>query len=262
MQVTKIVQEIGNGGHIYLPKEMIGQKVVITLTTKTIKEIEEQVLGILRPYLKDIEGIYLYGSYARGESTPESDIDILVVTTKKVKLPQRINEYGLVIATEEEIKKTIQNNAVLILPILKEAMPILNQKLIEKYKTSKLTKKNTRWYIETTQSSLSINKTSIDENDDKIIPGIVYSLIMRLRGLYLIEALIHNKKYSNKDIISYIAKKDISLDKAQELYSAYREHRDKKKISDNSLNYEDIARLYDIVYKYFYKVRLLWEKLK
>jgi len=59
---------------------MVGQKVIISLVEKTIEEIEDEILYILKPYLKHIQGIYLYGSYARNEQTPESDIDILVIT--------------------------------------------------------------------------------------------------------------------------------------------------------------------------------------
>ncbi len=259
-QITKIVQEIGNGAHIYLPKETIGKKVVITLAEKTVEDIEKEIISMLNPYLKHIKGIYLHGSYARNEQTPESDIDILVITDGKIKIKKRIREYEIISSTEKQIEKTIKNNAVLILPIIKEAKPILNQDITEEYKRQKLTKKNTRWYIETTESSLKLAKNWISDKDIKSMPNIVYPLILRLRGLYLIEALIHDKKYSNEDIIDYLAKKNIN--KSEQLYRMYREHRDNKTISKNSINYTDIEKLYGVVYKYFQKVKLLWEKLK
>lgn len=254
-QVTKIVQQAGNGGHIYLPKEMIGQKVAVTLIKKSISDIEEEILSILKPHLEHIKGIYLHGSYARNEQTPDSDIDVLVITDRKIK--KKINEYEIISSTEKQIGDTIKNNAVLILPILKEAMPILNKGLIGGYKEERLTKKNTRWYIETTESSLKLAKILIDTKDG--IPNIVYPLILRLRGLYLIESLIGNKKYSNKGIMNFLIKNGI--DKAEQIYSMYREYRDNKAISDNSLDYGDMLRLYNLVNGYFLKVRLLWEKL-
>ena len=143
-QITKLVQQIGNGGHIYLPKEMVGQKVIINLVEKTIPEIEKEIMNILDPYLKHIMGIYLYGSYTRNEQTPESDIDILVITDGKVKIKKRINEYEIISISPEELEKSINHAAVLILPILKEAKPILNSQLIEKYKKEKIKKKNTK----------------------------------------------------------------------------------------------------------------------
>lgn len=259
---TKIVQQIGNGAHIYLPKEMVGKKVLVTLVEKTIENIEEEIYEILKPYLKHIKGIYLHGSYARNEQTPDSDIDILIITDKKIQIKKKINEYEIISATEEEIEKTINNNAVLILPILKEAKPILNQQVIEKYKKEELTKKNTKWYIETTESSLKLAKYIIDEKYVKDMPGTVYPLIMRLRGLYMIKSLIRNKKYSNKEVINYLVKKGISLEKAKQLDKMYREHRDKKTISRNSLDYKDISKLYHIVHEYYQEIRSLWEKLE
>ena len=262
MNITRMVQEIGNGGHVYLPKGMIGHKVIVSLAEKSIEEIEEEALSILKPYLEHIQGIYLYGSYARGEQTPGSDIDVLVITDGKIKLKRKVNEYEIVSLSLKQIESTISYAAVLIVPILKEAKPILNQGLIEKYKYEKLTKKNTRWYIETTESSLKLAEDWIREKDISSIPNLVYPLIMRLRGLHLIESLIHNKRYYNKEVTDYMIKKGISLEKAKQLNKIYREHRDNKAISSNSLGYNDITNLYNLVYEYFQKVNQLWEKLK
>src|SRR3989338_1812470 len=253
--ITKIVQQIGNGGHIYLPKEIIGQKVVISLVEKTMQEIEEEILNLLKPYLRHIKGIYLHGSYARNEQTPESDIDILVITDSKIKIKKKINEYEIISVSLEQIEKTIKHNASLILPALKEAKPILNQEIIEKYKKEKLTKKNTKWYIETTESSLKLAKFLVEEKDIKNMPSIVYPLIMRLKGLCMIKSLIIDRKYSNKDVTNHLVKKGISIEKAEQLDRMYREHRDKKTISENSLNYKDISELYRIVYEYYQEMR-------
>lgn len=257
-QITKVVQEIGNGGHIYLPKETVGKKVVVTLKEKSREDIEEEIISILRPYLKHIQGIYLYGSYARSEQTPDSDIDILVITDS-IGIKKRINEYEIISMTLEQLEKSIGYTAPLILPLLKEAIPVLNQQLIEKYKKEELTQENTRWYIETTESSLKLAEYLVEEKD---VGGVVYPLIMRLRGLHMISSLASNKKYSEKEIVSYLIKKGIPSDKIMQLNRMYREIRDRKPISDNLLSYEDISRLYSAVYEYYQNVKSLWEKLK
>lgn len=258
-QITKTVQEIGNGAHIYMPKEMIGKKVVITVKEKSIEDIETEVITILRPYLKHIKGIYLHGSYARNEQTMESDIDILVITDKKIK--KRINEYDIISATEKQIENTIKNNAVLILPILKEAKPILNEELIEKYRKEKLTKKNTRWYIESTETSLGVAREAIEAKDEELIPNLVYPLIMRLRGLHLIVCLIYNKAYSNKQVDGYLVQNGLPLNKVKELNRIYRQNRDGKIISLHSINYNDVTKLYGLTQKYLSEVKRLWGKL-
>lgn len=45
----------------------------------TIEEIKSRVLPVIQKY--DIPAMYLFGSYARGEATEESDLDFLVDTT-------------------------------------------------------------------------------------------------------------------------------------------------------------------------------------
>lgn len=45
----------------------------------SISEIQARVLPIVRKY--HIPALYLFGSYARGEATESSDIDLLVDTT-------------------------------------------------------------------------------------------------------------------------------------------------------------------------------------
>lgn len=45
----------------------------------TIEEIKIRVLPVIQKY--NIPAMYLFGSYARGEATEESDLDFLVDTT-------------------------------------------------------------------------------------------------------------------------------------------------------------------------------------
>ena len=48
-------------------------------------DLRDKVLPILRPYVKRIA---VFGSFARGEETPESDIDILVELKRPGETPQ------------------------------------------------------------------------------------------------------------------------------------------------------------------------------
>ncbi len=52
--------------------------------TLTLEQISEIVRPIAQKY--NIEKIYLFGSYARGEALPESDLDFLVFGGDKFKL--------------------------------------------------------------------------------------------------------------------------------------------------------------------------------
>ena len=76
-ELIKPIVKVGNSAGIILPKEWLNGKEKVELI-ETPKDIKKELLEVLDSYLPDIIGIYLTGSYARGEETPESDIDILV----------------------------------------------------------------------------------------------------------------------------------------------------------------------------------------
>lgn len=238
----------GNSAHVYLPKEWAGLVVEVRLKRPSLKSIEKGVAKfIMEQYadsLKNIVGIYLYGSLVRGEQTPTSDIDVLIVTDKKIKVEKRIGNYDINYATLEQIKKTLKNNAPLILPILREAKPLLNETLIKDLAKGRLNYKNTKWFLQTTQSSLKIVEGLMEDKKKSSIPNMVYPLLMRLRGLYLIKCLAKDRAYSNKDFIAYVTKAS-KLDKPtiNEMYKVYRAVRDEKRIPKHSINYQHLKKL-------------------
>lgn len=65
----------------------------------TISKIKEIVKPIAMKY--NVEEIYLFGSYARGEATQESDLDFLVFGGKNFKLT-------MIFALAEELREAFQ----------------------------------------------------------------------------------------------------------------------------------------------------------
>ena len=53
-----------------------------------MKELKD---GLLRVYEDSLKGVYLYGSYARGDYQPGSDLDILVVLREYQRYGDEIN---------------------------------------------------------------------------------------------------------------------------------------------------------------------------
>ncbi len=47
----------------------------------TVDELKKKILPVAKKH--NIEEIYLFGSYARGEATIDSDIDLLLKVSKK-----------------------------------------------------------------------------------------------------------------------------------------------------------------------------------
>ena len=59
---------------------------------QSLNPVQKRALASLRRKLLDlgwVEAIYLYGSVARGEADQESDIDLLVLTSRKLSRPER-----------------------------------------------------------------------------------------------------------------------------------------------------------------------------
>lgn len=65
----------------------------------TISKIKEIVKPIAEKY--NVEEIYLFGSYARGEATKDSDLDFLVFGGKNFKLT-------MIFALAEELREAFQ----------------------------------------------------------------------------------------------------------------------------------------------------------
>lgn len=246
--LEKEVKLSGNSAHVYLPREWAGLVVEIRPKKLSLEEIKKGVLSVVIEHysesLKNIVGIYLYGSVARNEQTPNSDIDILIITDKKIEAEKKTTNYDISHATLEQVRKTLENNALLILPILREAKPVLNETLIKDLARTKINYKNTKWFLQTTQSSLKIVEQLMEDKRKDSIPNILYALVMRSRGLFLIKCLAKNKSYSNKNFIAYITKTSkLGKHIINDMYDVYRAVRDEKKPPKHNINYQHLKRL-------------------
>ena len=249
MLETKIVQKFGNSGHIVLPKEYIGRRIKFTTETKTFSQIKSEIISILEPYLEHILGVYLYGSYARNEQTLESDIDILVITDKKIKIQKE--NYEIISVTLKEIESTLESNAMLVLPIIKDAKPIINNTLLETLNNKQFEiKKSIKWFKESTVESIKSAKEliEVDKLEGEYISSysIIYSLILRLRGTYLIKCLSSGKKFFNKDFKKWLLKK-ISDEDFNNMYKTYQKVRDKKKVKGIKIKIKSAICLLDFL---------------
>lgn len=245
---TKLVQKFGNSGHIVLPKYYVGKRIKFVAAPKTFNDIKSQVLEILKPYLGSVLGIYLYGSYARNEQSLDSDIDILAVANAKLKIADKIDDFSIISATIKELEYTLENNAVLTLPIIKEAKTIINPVLLEKYKENKFTRENSKSFLDSTAKILELNKMGLELKFE--IGSLVYSLILRTRGLLMISLMLHNRLYSKSALFSYLEDNGISQNKVEEFYAVYSKEKNNIKIKGSAvISKEDIAKLLAIAEK-------------
>jgi predicted nucleotidyltransferase len=226
-QLIKPIIRVGNSAGILLPKNWLNGSVKVELIKKPIK-IKGDVLEILDPYLEDIIGIYLTGSYSRKEETERSDIDILVITNKTVK--NIINgKYNIILISKGKLESNLDNNILPLLPMLIESKAIINKELIKKYLKTPLTKRNLGYYIKTTKSAISVNKSIImldnDSEELNCSDAVAYSLILRLRSFYIIDWIINNRNWKGKEFQNVI----FNITRSRKAYMGYERVKDGKK---------------------------------
>ncbi|MBS3099997.1 nucleotidyltransferase domain-containing protein [Candidatus Pacearchaeota archaeon] len=243
MKLIKQVVELGNGAAVYIPKEYKGQEVVIILP-EGIENIKKNVINKLAEFMPKIVGIYLVGSYARKEQTEKSDIDVLVITediNKKISE----GEYEIMFVSRNAVEKQIEENALPIIPMLREAEVVINPMLIKEIRNSELTYKNIGFHINTTKSALKTIKEAIGLcRQSNCSDALAYSLALRFREAYIVECLIKDKMWSNKEFISLL--KNISG--SPKAYYGYLRVKNKEK-ELKELKIEEANKLYQYLEK-------------
>ena len=258
MLYTKIVRKFGNSGHVVLPKDYIGKRIRFAAEPKTFEDIKSQILEILKPYLGNVLGVYLYGSYAKNEQTIDSDVDILVVANTKLKIKDVIDNYSIVSVTIKEIANALKTNSVLILPILREAKTIINPELLNVYNECKFTRQNTRLFVDATKKILELNKNGIALEFET--GSLVYSLILRIRGLLMIRTIAGNKSYSKSILLRFLEDNGLSKDKIEELYHIYSSERDGIRIAKtDKIRKKDLHLLINITEGLLVKIENLFK---
>lgn len=244
IQIKKAIKA-GNSSAVILPRSWLNKEVRVELLKKTSETILLDVINIVKRYiyLGDIIGIYLTGSYARGEEDENSDIDILVITHNIDK--EMISEgiYNILLVSSELLKQKLNQDLFPIGQMIKEAKPILNSTYIDSLEV-KITKKNIKWYLDTTEDKLNLVKKIIDKMKKKdrkdLSDRVAYTLILRIRTLHIIKKLIKNEDYSKKDFIRLI--KNISKGtNAYERYLAVKNSLEEK----DGISIEETERLYE-----------------
>lgn len=250
IEIKKAVKA-GNSSAVILPRAWLNQEVRVELVKKTFETMLLDTINIAKKYidLKEVIGIYLAGSYARGEETKESDIDILIITRDTDK--EMINEgiYNLLMVSKEVLKQKLENNLFPVGQMIKEAKPLTNSDYLDSIKIE-VTKKNVRWYVDTTKEKLDIIKGYLDNN--AINNKVVYTLILRIRTLYIIKNLVNNKTYSNKKFIELIR----NISGSNNAYSSYLAEKDKRE-EKNKTGKEEAEKLYSYLKRQLDEIKRL-----
>jgi len=221
IQIKKTIKA-GNSSAVVLPRAWLNKEVRVELIKKTPETILFDVINIVKKHinLKNIKGIYLTGSYARGEEDENSDIDVLVVTNDIDKEMIKEGIYNVLIISSELLKQKLDYDLFPVGQMIKEAEPLLNSNYLDSIEV-KVTKKNIKWYLNTTEEKLKIIKKVLDRTKNKnkknISDLVAYTLILR--------KIIKKISKGTNSYERYLAVKNnlkekngINIDEAQRLY--------------------------------------------
>ena len=244
IQIKKAVKA-GNSSAVILPRAWLNQEVRVELAKKSNETILLDVMDIVKKYiaLSEIIGIYLTGSYARGEENKESDIDVLIISKDKDKKMICEGIYNILIVSEELLKQKLENDLFPVGPMIREAKPLINSAYIESIKI-KVSKKNVKWYMDTTKDKLKLIKEALKNANKKVDNRVAYTLILRIRTLCIIQKLVSKQNYSKKSFVKLIAK----ISGSNNAYGSYLVIKDKIGKSNNTTK-EEAEKLYGYLRK-------------
>jgi len=122
-EIIKQAFKLGNSAGVLLPVEWRDKKVAIKLIDKSITQ---ELLEILdeKNLLKNTIGIFLAGSYARGEEEPDSDIDVLIVTDA-INKNTKTGKYEITFISKDRFEKLFPESLYLA-SLIYESKAILN----------------------------------------------------------------------------------------------------------------------------------------
>jgi len=158
-----------------------------------------------------------------------------------------MGKYEVICVPKDEVEMQLRNNALPILAMIKEAKAVINEELIKKYSGTKLNRQNIKWHIETTKTAMKVAKKGIEisrELGRGVGDGIAYSLILRLRTLYIIRCIRKNKMWSKREFLRLVKK----VGGSALAYERYLSSKNKNTLSEK-LPAEEAEKIMDYINK-------------
>lgn len=218
-KMIRRVTEIGNGAHIFAPKEWMNDEVMIVRIPK--KNPKEELIRILSPHLDKIIAVFLFGSYARNEEESNSDMDVFIISSEKFTIQSK--DIEAIVVQKDKIELAKKLNPILFYSMIIEAKPIINSDYLYELRKEKINFDYFKDFLKDTKRMIEINKEDIERDElinQKSDESSVYSLILRLRGVFIINLLLKDKKYSKKEFKEFLIKNSkIDYEKIYNIYS-------------------------------------------
>lgn len=257
--VEKKVVPFGNGSIVYTPKKWVGKDVIVVLEEKPL-DVRSDALEMLMPFLDKVEGVFLFGSFARNEQENDSDVDILVISSEKISLTKK-GRFDFLAKTKVQFLKELKSDKLLFLRnILSEAKPLLNEALLEELRKAQ-EKPDYKALLDDTVGAFKHVKELLEASKRQGLEildsnAIVYSLLLRIKGLVIAQCIQKNKPYSKKALFEALESQGFKRKEICCFLEIFKAERDGKKTNAKIL-LADAERLFEAAKLEFIKTEML-----
>ena len=209
-------------------------------------KIEERVLEIVNKYMIEVEGIYLIGSYARGEHEKDSDIDVLVIT-EETNNKITAGKYSIKLVSLPKVLKLLRTKPLKIYTMLCEAKPLMNYHLITHLRHKKVLKKHILSYVPELKSLIRSNSPFVVTSKKDSAAALDF-MMKRLREIFFMVDMLDTKLvYSRVEFIKWLRKEsDFSREDFKIIIDAFYKTK-RNKLPEKMINQEVIDKLYNFL---------------
>lgn len=175
--------------------------------------------------LDGILGIYLYGSWARGEASQSSDYDLFIVVRDPscVKGPtQKLSGVDVRVLGLNDVAALIKKDPVQIVPILRESIPVCGGGLLEYLKSLEFDKERLLASLHEALASIALAGDMIKAGkDEEVDSTLLYPLMLRFRQYCLVRSILEGIPSTLKQA-QKISERGLDRREFRELYEVFR----------------------------------------
>lgn len=185
-------------------------------------------------------GIYLYGSWARGEASKHSDYDLLIVVqdSSRAKLAKKPPEVDVRIMGIKDVIELVKKDPILIVPILQESVPIHGWGLLGYLKSLKFSEERLVASLREALVSIGLAEELVKATrGSEVDSALLYPIMLRFRQYCLTRSIVDGIPGTLKQAEAIAVEGGLGRKEFLELYGAFRseQHEVQTKISKNKV---------------------------
>lgn len=190
--------------------------------------------------LEGIMGIYLYGSWGRGEASKHSDYDLLILVQDPslVRLEQKPSGADVRIMGIKEAVELLKKDPILIMPILQESVPIYGAELLGYLKSLGFSKERLLAPLREALVSIGLAEEIIKATSgSEVDSALLYPIMLRFRQYCLTRSIMDGIPGTLKQAEAIAEERGLDRKEFLELYEAFRSEQQgvQRKLAKNTI---------------------------